>query len=363
MQGLLNNMMNSSTIHETVAAAATKRKRANESTGLLQDMLQPFDIAGELLEPPSLSAFHRSHLSLLPSSDQSSNLDHGLPYAHEETLQLSMEDIPFVIKPIENHILYPLKGNSNSIIEDLSKVDSPSLNPLNSQHLNIVHPPPPLNIDNSNATVRSTLRHNAGRPPTKRKGTPSYREAHIHSERQRRQDMASLFHTLRCLLPNIGDDDRFKGDRCTVLGYVIEYLQQLNKEVQELARVRTHLLKVAHHNVVVKKELEEPIKEIQGIDKAQVAHTYNVSVRFWGHVDLFITLNCPKHHGIWPHLMALLQDTLRLDVQNVTLSATPFFYVHTIYAKVADKEERVVSCEKLQEILRQFVAAHSEALE
>ncbi|MCO5601889.1 hypothetical protein L7F22_056015 [Adiantum nelumboides] len=331
LRSLLNNMMDSSTIHETVAAAVTKRKRvSHESTGLLQDMLQPFDIADEESPP-----FHLSHLSLSPStSDQGSNPAGLLYIPHEETLQLSMDDIPFLIEPIENqidtvHPLCPLKGSSNSIIEQLNP---PILNPITSQHL-IVHSPPPLSIDNSNATT-STLPHD-GRPPTKRKGTPSYREAHIHSERQRRQDMASLFHTLRCLLPNnIGDDDRFKGDRCTLLKYVIEYVQQLDKKVQELASVRTQLLKVAHHNVVVKEEFERPIEDNQGIGKAHVVHMCDVSVRFWGHVDLFITLNCPKHHGIWPQLMALLQDTLQLDVQNVTLAATPFFCVHTIYAKV-----------------------------
>ncbi|MCO5598154.1 hypothetical protein L7F22_052246 [Adiantum nelumboides] len=213
-------MDNSTFHHETVAAAVPKRKRASESTGLLQDMLQPFDIAAGELEPPP---FHLSHLSLSPFTfDQGSNPAGLLYIAHKETLQLSMEDIPFLIKPIENqvdtHSLCPFKGSSNSIIEQLNP---PISNPINSQHL-IVHSPPPLSIDNRNATT-STLPHD-GRPPTKRK-------AHIHSERQRRQDMASLFHTLRCLLPNnLGDDDRFKGDRCTVLGYVIEYVQQLDKK-------------------------------------------------------------------------------------------------------------------------------------
>ncbi|MCO5597239.1 hypothetical protein L7F22_051315 [Adiantum nelumboides] len=154
----LNNMMDSSTI-PTVAAAVAKRKRAPESTGLLHDMLQPFDIAGEKPVP-----FHRSHLSLLPSSSNPAGLPH---IAHEETLPLSIEDIPFLIKPIENQVkTHSLKGSSNSIIDELSKVDSP----IKSQHL-IVHPPPPLyNIDSSIAT-RSTLR-----PPTKHsdqsEGTP-----------------------------------------------------------------------------------------------------------------------------------------------------------------------------------------------
>lgn len=132
-------------------------------------------------------------------------------------------------------------------------------------------------------------------------------------------------------------------DRCTILGEIIQHIKELEKKVQVLVNVKAKLIK--------NEEKEEEEREQWWLCKSSTSNNWLVNSMqnkevstlvgattfgcyFWGHEDIFITLNCPKHCGIWPNLLALLQDTLELDVQNVSLSATPYFYTHSIFAKV-----------------------------
>ncbi|KAH7289053.1 hypothetical protein KP509_31G055400 [Ceratopteris richardii] len=209
----------------------------------------------------------------------------------------------------------------------------------------------PLPLDGSQAQVQSS------RAP-RRKGTQSYREAHIHSERQRRQGMSSLFNTLRSLLPCTQIDKHFKGDRCTLLGHVIEYVHWLEKKLQELEALRADLKRRHDENLEAIYGCTQVMPSSTKKNMAPRASPSSVSVQFWSHADIFITLNSPKQRGLWPQLLGLLQDTLQLDVRNVTLSATPLFYVHSIYAKVAHENQHEVSSNELEYMLQELISAY-----
>ena len=60
----------------------------------------------------------------------------------------------------------------------------------------------------------------------------------------------------------------------------------------------------------------------------------SVTIRFWGTMDMFITLSHPKQRGIWSNVLGFLEETFSLDVQSVTFSTTSTLYLHSIYAKV-----------------------------
>lgn len=177
--------------------------------------------------------------------------------------------------------------------------------------------------------------------------------------------MTSLFATLKSLLPM----PDFKSDRCTILSYVIQYVQDLDEKLQELAKTKALLELAAERRATVRAHWASSNVSLNGnnnSDKGSAAgqqqqqRTFsfpsNVTVRFWGSADIFITLNCPKKRGLWPKLLSILQDNLQLDVQNVALSTAPDFCVHSIYAKVLHAHHEV-SCDKIRALLLDLVAA------
>lgn len=300
--------------------------------GSLSDMLLPFQ-------------YDKTLHDLLSEQDEI--------FVHQLTSGAQNEQSPFNTRT--SHIDDGIMLNENlhladGIIVNHQQLDSAILKYSHDAQSSMLPPLPPLPA--SPAHTR--------RPPM-RKGTPSYRENHIHSERQRRQDMTSLFNRLRSVLPNTQQDDG-KGDRCTILEHVIDYVQELDKKVQALGKVKAELMQGGEREAT-----EEQVESSSGnplindydlAQQAALASAASVSVRFWGQVDIFITLNCPKQRGLWPNLLALLQDTLQLDVQNVALSSTPLFFVHSIYAKAVGDDNEEVCC-NLQKTLREFLAAHA----
>lgn len=188
------------------------------------------------------------------------------------------------------------------------------------------------------------------RRPSMRKGTILYRENHILTERQRRQDMTSLFQRLKSVLPGM-QQDNLKDDRCKILDHVIDYVQDIDKKLQAFQKVKEVMMQGKADAI----ELHCRRRLAQ---QDALSFVESISVHSYGHVDIFIKLKCPKYQGSWPNLLAILENTLQLDVQNVALCSAQLFWSHSIYAKVVSNDMEEV-CFKVKKTLREFMLDHA----
>ena len=142
-------------------------------------------------------------------------------------------------------------------------------------------------------------------------------------------------------------------DRCTIVNYVINYVEHLQEKINDLAKVKSTLeLEVEsrqkYASITYRSEaISRRDKNIHKVNRNEghdhlkrkecrsgIQLPINASVRYWGTMDIFITLSCPKRRGVWSDVLGLLEETFALDVQSATFSSTSDVCLHSIYAKV-----------------------------
>ena len=143
-------------------------------------------------------------------------------------------------------------------------------------------------------------------------------------------------------------------DRCTIVNYVINYVEYLQGKISDLTKVRAQLeldiesrenyasttfrsQGISHCDKNIHKgnrhEGHEHLKGKEYRNGAQVP--FSASVRYWGSMDIFISLRFPKRRGVWPDVLGLLEETFAIDVQCATFSSASNVCLHSIYAKVS----------------------------
>ncbi|KAH6559289.1 hypothetical protein KP509_1Z015800 [Ceratopteris richardii] len=174
----------------------------------------------------------------------------------------------------------------------------------------------------------------------------SRRQIHIFSERERRKGMTHLYSVLHSLLP----DAKPKTDRCTVLTEAVDYIHALQAKLSDLGTQKDEMMMSINeqlqkntlevvagstmnrgsavnawsHMEIADKLLNEEVKK-------EILAAADVVVRFCGR-DVFITLNSPRHNGVWSGILDVLHEH-DIEFLSVTLSASNDMDYHCIHAK------------------------------
>ncbi|KAL0694049.1 hypothetical protein Bca4012_061229 [Brassica carinata] len=166
---------------------------------------------------------------------------------------------------------------------------------------------------------------------------------HSLSERKRREKLNDRFMTLRSMIPSIS-----KIDKVSILDYTIEYLQELQRRVQELESCRestdTEMRMAAKRkkpdgedesasaNCLNNKRKESDVGEDEPADTGYAGLTDNLRIGSFGN-EVVIELRCAWREGILLEIMDVISD-LNLDSHSVQSSTGDGLLCLTVNCKV-----------------------------
>ncbi|KAL1188049.1 Transcription factor EGL1 [Cardamine amara subsp. amara] len=192
--------------------------------------------------------------------------------------------------------------------------------------------------------------------------TPEETGNHALSEKKRREKLNERFMTLKSIIPSISKDDKV-----SILDDTIEYLQELQKRVQELESCRESADTETRMTMMKRKKPEDEderasancmnskrkgsdmnVGEDEPVDTGYVGLTDNLRISSFGN-EVVIELRCAWREGILLEIMDVISD-LNLDSHSVQSSTGEGLLCLTVNCK--HKGTKIATTGMIEEALQ-----------